>query len=437
MTYRRLCAALLCSVLLVSAAGCDDSANVGLSVGPDSLNGGEPVTLDAVAGTFTALDEAPVTGNTSGLTTWRFLAGGVNDPLSGTVTAEGYFDVLQPTLSSPVIDTTTDALDASIEVFPSYIHGDTTATLTLEVYDATDEMDVTSARADTTFSTGATPVASASFVPTDSVVTIDLPASWIQANEGALRDTTDDGNAFAEAFHGFKLVARGGNAVVGFRQSNTALRLSTVRDDVPRSASFQATKTFTHIERNNVPPAPNGRLLAQRGTGPRVTFTFDSDAAPLDTLTNTPLNRASILARLDTTAMKDVPANFVRPWREVRYTVRGIRTAEAPRCRDLGLNAITADGSECLLNVTSAAAPSRLLIENQTAFGVFEETLLNRFPFEQLTLSFGATVEVQNPNGDVTTQTTAAPHTTPLLFFTPEADEETLKPRATLTVTPL
>ncbi|PSQ67628.1 MAG: hypothetical protein BRD26_10350, partial [Bacteroidetes bacterium QH_1_64_81] len=221
-----LCAVLVGGVALLSLSACSDSTDVGLGVGPDSLSGGQPATLDVEPELDTART-TPITGENVRQVPirnpWRVLVGVVDDPLPGTgeIEAEGYLDVAgRSSLPSEILSAnSTDSLTAELRLTPNYLHGDSSNALAVEVYDLTEDATMDSARASATFDADEMDPASvnASQVnPTDSLVTIKLRESWIAENLSTLQDTSDDGSAFEENFPGFKIVAPNSQAVVGF-----------------------------------------------------------------------------------------------------------------------------------------------------------------------------------------------------------------------------
>lgn len=428
--------------ILVSLSACDDSSSVGLGVGPDSLSGGNPKTLDIRASLDTS-NSVPQTGlelragpgSQIGPSTWRFLVGRVDDPIGGTIEADGYFDFQgRSILPNDVLDAEAENLTVQLRLTPTYVHGDTSAPIEIRVLGLSEEAAMDQARADTTFPAG-NEITTASISPTDSLVTVNLPESWISDNLEVLQDTTNAGNRFEEDFHGFKLVPAGGNAVVGFSSTTASLHLLTFPDST--TATYSGLKTFTHIERRNAPPPPENRILLQGGIGTELTMKWDFDDNPLDSLKNSPLNRAEIFVPTDTSTLKAHSGgdSFVRPFAK-GFRVTGVRAPgpDRPSCTALGSIQRPDIENACLLPLVPGAAPGAALVSNNVAFPVFEQSLLQEPVFTEIRVEVADRPSTSiNPNSTIRP---GLPSTLPVLIPTPEA--ETLDPpRAVLTVTPL
>lgn len=436
-----LSAFLVGGALLVSITACDDASNVGLGVGPDSLQGGEPVTLDVVPSLDTS-SVAPQTGLElrpgigAGRDTWRFLAGRVNDPVGGTIEAHGYFDLLgRSFLSAPLLDADVDSLDAELRLLPTYVHGDTSSTIDLRVFELAEEAEMNGARADTTFPV-ANEVTSTTLAPTDSLVEIDLPRSWLADNLESLRDTTDGGTNFEESFHGFRLVASNqANAVVGFSSTTIILRLRHTGRGT--TADYLGFKSFTHVERQNVPPPPDDFFVLQDGVGLSLTMDWDFGVNPLDSLKNSPLNRADILVPVDTVALKarSGSATFVRPLAKgFRILATRSERANTPSCGSVGTAAAPNNESLCAIPLVGTAAPGGARATTDASFRIFNTSLLNQPVFNSYRVHVADRQSTSiGPNSTVRP---GLPSTLPVLVPRPEA-EDLDEPRVTLTLTPL
>ena len=453
-----LCAALAGGVALLSLSACSDSSNVGLGVGPDSLSGGQPVTLDVEPDLDTA-HTSPITGENVRQApirnTWRVLVGVVDDPLPGTgeIEAEGYLDVAgQSSLPSEILSANSaDSLTAELRLTPSYLHGDSSNALAVEVYDLTEDATMDSARASATFDADETELASvdtAQISPTDSLVTIELRESWIAENLSTLQDTSDDGSAFEENFPGFKIVAPNSQAVVGFSPFDATLRLTHVSESDTTTADYSGVKSFTHIEQREAGAPPDDYTLLQDGAGVDLTMEWDFNAPPLDTLKNTPLNRAEVFVPVDTSALKDFSrVNFVRPLPK-GYRIIAARGANTPGCRTAGFPVFSEPNETCILPLDpSAADPSAALSgalvpddlrSVNAAFTIFEESF-RRIRNGQSPLFTEYRVQVADresiPGEPGSTIQLGLPSTLPVLV--PVDGEELAPPRTTLTVTPL
>ncbi|PSQ62771.1 MAG: hypothetical protein BRD27_01705 [Bacteroidetes bacterium QH_10_64_19] len=156
--------AVFLSGIALLFSSCGDSSDVGLGVGPgsDSLEGGQPVTfninpeLDTTRLVpQTGRDLTPSLGGSA--PTWRFLVGRVDDPLTGgsATEAEGYMDVSPPSsLPDRISSADPDSIAAELQLNPTYVHGDTTSSVDIEVRELEENAEMDRARADTSFPVG-------------------------------------------------------------------------------------------------------------------------------------------------------------------------------------------------------------------------------------------------------------------------------------------
>ncbi len=433
MMYGRFGAVLLCAALLWVVAACDDPSTVGVGVGPDSLQGGTPVTFDVGASSQTIAADPPVTGNGGSASLWRMLAGRVDDPLTGPLQASAYFDVQSPVaLPDTILNAPAESLQVELNLQPAYLHGDSTSTVTLALFEVEEEMDAARATADQTFP--ATPIrdgGGAELTVTtpasnDSLVSFALPTRWIEDNLDVITDTTDSGAAFADAFHGFRVEARGGNAVLGFRRTGTTMEIR--RTDTDLSSRFETQKQFTHIERTGSKPALNDRLVAVDGMGEGFVFSFDFGAPPLDTLAGAFVNRASILAPVDTNAWNEMrPENFVRPRGSIGYRTVATLTDASVSCGDAGVPALS--DTTCAVPMVGESAPASALADLNVSLQIFRESLLTGPVFADYR------VEIAEGRPQQNTLSLGLPSTIPVVFYAP-GTTSTDSTRVTLTVTP-
>lgn len=283
-------AILACGGLLLMLSACADPSTVGADlVG----SGGDPVAVEDTL-TFEQETIKSETGNAR-----LMLAGATDDPLLGTITATGYLDfAASNSVGSDFRDNPVRTV--FLELAPDTVYGDVTEPVTLRLRDMPEEWEAAGATADTSLEAG-TAVTEFSFSPSDTLVTVELPSSWVQANEEALQDT-----AFAERFHGFQLEARSGNAVVGFDYLDTRLR--AVSEAGGDTASFNTAKNLTTIRRSGELDLPSGRFLVQDGTGLVVRLAPDLSTLPSDAS----LNRTTLRLETDEETLEQTP-DFVRP----------------------------------------------------------------------------------------------------------------------------
>lgn len=275
---------LLSLVLLVS---CDNpTSEIGLGLLEEGV---EPVVTTLHPTVFDAGTLRDITGAVP-----RMLVGQVADPLLGTIVSTGYidFDGAFPE------DNTSDLSDVQLELGVDYVYGDTTEAVTVDLFELTQDWPATGRRADTVLTAGPL-VTTFTFFPTDTLVTVLLPAVWMDAKTGTLRSTD-----FATLFHGFALQPAGGNAVVGFRAERSRLHLGTTGDAV----SYAAVRALSGIVRQSARSAHDPLVPFQDGVGPGVRINFDFSA-----YADTPINGAFVRIFADTVATLAAPEHFVRP----------------------------------------------------------------------------------------------------------------------------
>lgn len=442
--------ALLSGIALLVFSGCNDSSDVGLGVGPDSLKGGAPVTLDVTPDSLDTTSLVPRTGRdvtptpTGNVPSWRFLVGRVDDPLTGegtgVIEAEGYFDVSPPgTLPNSISDESDPGLiNAELRLRTNYVHGDTASSVGLEVLELDEDAEMDRARADTSFPSGSAATdGPVSIAPNDSSVTIPLSDAWLADRLEALQEDS------LGSFHGFKLTTDNSeDAVVGFSAASATLRLThTVADT---TADYEASKTFTHVEQPGPPPSPpdtaSHRLL-QDGIGTGLKMKWNFGKPPLDSLKTDPLNRAEIVIPVDTTEMKDETRSptFARPLpKGFRILATRESAPDTPPCGAVRAPNFTQDGRECVFPLVPGTAPGEARVPDNIAFPTFDlsfQRIRNgQAPvFENVRL-FIADRESTAENSQATIQP-GLPTTLPILIAVDGDDPG--PPRATLTVTPL
>jgi len=423
--------------LLVLLASCSDPTDAGLGVGPDSLRGGEPQLETVFPDPITVEASPPVTGFANqeggfGANTWRFLVGAVSD--YGRIEADGYFDVSgRGTWPDLLLTATADSVQAEIRLETEYVHGDTVSNVPIQVAGLTAEADMEGAPSDTIFEAGSVIGTDNSHAPTDSLVTISLPQSWVSDNLALLRDTTDDGENFEANFHGFRLSASDAEAVVGFDHGSAVLRLSLRGGG--SFADYTAAKSFTNVERTTDPSLPPDRLLIQDGVGRNLVFRWDE--ARIDSLRGAPLNDASILLPTDpdSSSLADRGASFARP-SPTDFRLTGLRTPDAPRCTEILASPLTEAGDECALPLLPNTPNNTIRVDQTTALAVLEATL--RSEAESVFSEYR--VEVTDREGtDANVGATlrrGLPSTIPVLVPTPDATDAD-RPRLELIVTPI
>lgn len=440
MMHRFVSPVLLFGLLLLSA--CSEPTGVGANLGEGRFGEGTPQafveaasTLDTTAavartGINTPPPPRPGVANRS----WRFLTGVVDDPLTGTIEAEGYIDFLGAAVpDSALREADLDSLSAQLRLEPEYRHGDTSSTLRIRLFDLAEEADMERAPADTpatAFPAEMTAIETYTVSPTDSLVTFDLDQGdhgWISEHQQVLQDTSE----FGDDFNGFKLTVESGGAVIGFDHGSATLRVTTSSDTV----DYTALKSFTRIERRGTPSAsPPDRALLQDGIGSTLLFAWDySQPLFTDSLSNTKLNKSDVIVPIDTTRMRETLSgrpNFVRPSIN-GYRVLATRTDSTAACGDLGLPQLRGDEETCILPTLSGTAPAEVRLSNNASNFIFERVLDEDplFSSFQVQIADRETVATQN------TAQRGLPTTLPALVRIANASEDEL-PRVNLVVTP-
>jgi hypothetical protein len=430
----RLAAALLCGAVLLSVVSCSDPASVGTGLGPDSLSGGDPETRNIVPSSLDTARVAPLTGFAGSPLgqdrSWRVLAGQVDDPLAGPIEADGYIDFLgTETRPSTFQDLPASAFDVELRLRRSYLHGDTTSTLALQLYDLDGNAEMARAPADTTFAAETAPVRSEAYsvAPTDTLVTLSLPDAWVEEHIATLKDSArfDEGS-----FDGFRLTTTSGDAVVGYEHGSATLRMASESDTL----DFQVEKTFTHVERGQPPALAEDRLLLQDGVGMGLSMAWTDGGIDSLADANVLLNRAQISVPVDTSLLTPpAGSDFVRPLPS-GYRLLATRAEGGPSCAALQLFQLPQRPGQCIFPTVPEWVPVAARPVADRTFPVFDRWFVDRAPLSRFRMELTARAS-SNPSGRETALR-GLPSTTPVVIRTDAADVEAL-PRAILTVTPL
>lgn len=352
-------AAVACLLLL---AACEDPSGVGLTVLDPTASDPQARTLPVDSAAFT--DSEELTGaflTEPGFENFRGLAGRVEDPAFGTTTAYGYFDVLDPQNVSedfrgrPVEE-------ATLRLRRAYAYGDTMSTTRLDIRQIAEEWTAVGAVADTLFPVQDDIITSFDVAPGDSLIEIDLPESWIAANDTTLR--SED---FSTIFHGFRLdPSDEASAIYGFAGSST-LRLISEDDTV----FYQVSEVFSGIEGPADPPTDEALWRLQDGTGRGLELQFD-----LDTLAQSAVNTVRLRVNADTAAVTaDLPPGFTRPF-----------------ARRLALFGFLEDQDPVLITVADLDEETETFTFRSAVLDdVFQDLLLGRSEVEGFVLGFPTT----------------------------------------------
>jgi hypothetical protein len=413
---------------------CSDPASVGAGLGPDSLSGGDPETRNIVPSSLDTARVPPLTGFVGSPLdqdrTWRFLTGTVDDPLAGPVEAAGYVDFFgTEDRPSTFADLPADAFEVELRLRRSYLHGDTTSTLAVQLYDLAEDADMARAPADTAFPAEATPVRAETYsvAPTDTLVSLSLPDEWVEEHIATLKDSArfDDGS-----FDGFRLTATSGNVVVGYEHGSATLRMASESDTV----NFEAEKTFTRIEGGPPPTLAENRLLLRDGVGTGLTMAWADGRIDSLAEANVLLNRAEISVPVDTSLLRPPEgSNFVRPLPS-GYRLLATRIEDGPSCSALRLFELPDLSGQCIFPTVPEWVPVAARPVADRAFTVFDRWFVDGPPLSRFRVELTARAG-ESPSGRQTALR-GLPSTTPVVIRTDAPDVEDL-PRAILTVTPL
>ena len=271
------------SAFLMVASCTNPASDVGLELLGNESN---PQIQTIQANSFSASDLVDITGAAS-----RVLVGSVDDPLTGQISASGFLDFTGTFAGGSSATITAAKLNLS----RNYNFGDTLAPVEFKLHQIQESWDQSGLRADVTLEIGP-PILTVTTV--DSLVSIDLPTSWIDANQSTLQSSE-----FDSEFHGFALLESQGDQVIGFNSRTSTLELNSSSG----STIYNVGSTYTQVKRTRPSTPPEGLILFQDGVGPAVALDFD-----LDKVRNRPINGASLSIHSDLVASRTAPTNFLR-----------------------------------------------------------------------------------------------------------------------------
>ena len=299
---RPICCYLLLS-LLVLAACTDPTSDVGLDLLGDSVN---PKTQTVQSNSFSPSSLVDITGAAP-----RVLVGAADDPLTGQVEASGFLDFEGQFSGAP-----SDAISAvRLRLVRDYDFGDTTGIFQFSLHQVLAEWDQSGLKANTALTVGPE-IINVNVTTRDTLITIDLPASWIDANESVLRSDN-----FEAEFYGFAFIDNDSEQVAGFNSRSTTL----VATSAAGPTTFTVSSTYTKIERATEPVSQDDLVLFQDGTGPAIALDFD-----LEDFSNLSINGAVLTFNADTVTSQNTSANFARPLSRRLQLVAVTSDQEAP-----------------------------------------------------------------------------------------------------------
>lgn len=300
---RPICCYLLSSLLFLAACT-DPTSDVGLDLLGDSVNLHVKTLLST---SFSPSSLVDITGAAP-----RVLVGAADDPLTGQIEASGFLDFAGQFSGAP-----SDAISAvQLRLARNYDYGDTTGVLQFSLHQVLAEWDQSGLKANTALTIGPE-IINVNVTTRDTLITVDLPLSWIDANENLLRSDN-----FGSEFYGFAFLDNGSEQVAGFNSASTTL----VATSTAGPTTFTVSSTYTKIDRKTEPDPPDDLVLFQDGAGPAISLDFNLNAYFFDQS----INGAVLTFSADTIASQDTPANFVRPLSDRLQLVAVTSDQEAP-----------------------------------------------------------------------------------------------------------
>ncbi len=316
---------------------------------------GETSVLSLAPSALIESDRADATGGNAASGAIRALTGQVDDPVIGSITSRGFIDFVPASqFESSFFNGSVSWAELSLNL--DYSYGDTTSMVAFDLYSVPSDWLSSEIEADSDISIG-TRIASYEIQATSGSVSLPLPAAWVDANDTTLRNSD-----FSDVFHGFSLVPTGGNAIVGFRFSESQLRVSATPGD---TVSFAMSKVASLTD---IPPAPNGNILLSDGSSSGMDVQFPIRGGSFDES----LVHRVILNLRATNLDASYPTGFNRPLPTV-----------------LGMDAVSAEGDTRLeIAEVSINAAGEFVIDNTTLTNVFQSANLGKSVLDRFELYF-------------------------------------------------
>lgn len=343
---------VLASFLILS--GCDDPSNVGQGL-LDAQSGDTEVA--PLLPTVSAVDRSDLTGGNAASGAVRALMGKVDDPVRGAISSRGVVDFVPASqFSTGFLNGTVSWAELSLNV--DYRYGDTTGVILFDLYEIPADWQSADTEAGTAIAFG--DVIGSYEVPVrEGLARFELPSSWITEYNSTLRD-----DSFSELFHGFGMVPTDGEAVVGFRFSESTMRASAVPGD---TASYALSKVASLTSMPAADASP-GTIFLGDGSASNVDIRFPLDG---DDLGESLIHRVILNLRAPNIEAS-YPAGFVRPLPTV-----------------LGMDAVSADG-DTRLQIAEVAinAQGEFIMDNTTLTNVFQSANLGKSVLDRFELYF-------------------------------------------------
>ena len=306
---------------------------------------------------ITSGERPDVTGGNAASGALRALVGRVDDPVIGTMEATGFLDFVPSSqFESSFLNGTVSWAELSLNL--DYRYGDTTGVIRFNLYGVTDNWLSSETEADSEIPLSGL-IGSYDIPVKDGNVSLPLPQSWVDQNDATLRSST-----FTDSFHGFGLVPVDGDAIVGFRFTESALRASAAAGD---TVSFALSKVGTLTDLSAT-TAPAGHIILQDGaaTGMDIRFPLRDDS-----FGESLIHR--VIVQLNTEdLLSQYPAGFSRP-------VPGV----------IGIEAVSADGLTRLpVAEVGINSDGSFVVANTTLTNVFQSANLGKSVLDRFEIYF-------------------------------------------------
>jgi len=258
---------LMVAVITIGAlwvSGCKDSTIVGGQIVQPTAD----VQIDTIP--LSNLSTVKLPAYTGGLS--HFSAGSYNDQLFGNVKATG---LVQPTLAGVgTLDTLTDDSKITLHLYFSSVYGDTAATQSYDLVEASAPWRGREWKVDSAPPVGSTVVGSFSVgdvnsLATDSLgdvdsVSVTLSQDWVHQYRQAYYNSTNRDSSYIYNMPGFVVVPKSEGKILAFDATNSHLEVVTPKD----TASFFIRDWAYSVDRTNVPNLSGNKM--------RMYSTFES-----------------------------------------------------------------------------------------------------------------------------------------------------------------
>lgn len=338
-------------------AGCDDPSNVGQGLLDAQSSDTQVVSLPGASLEVAARGD--LTGGNTAIGALRVLFGTVDDPVVGTLDATGYVDFVPGSqFPSTFLNGTVSWADLRLNV--DYQYGDTSSTVLVDVYDVSAAWQSTTLRADSTIAQGAF-IGSFEIPASSGIVTLPLPASWVTTHDATLRNSN-----FSDLFHGFAVVPRGGNAILGARFSESELRASAAPGD---TVSFPMSKVGT-LTRDDAVVDPAGYRVLRDGATSSLDLRLPIQDGPIGEA----LIHRVILKMKTADWSSQYPTGFSHPTPGV-----------------ILLEAVSSDGATRLeIAEVAQNASGEFIVDGTTLTNVFQSANLGKSVLDRFEITFPA-----------------------------------------------